>query len=84
MPHVPVDGRAFRLDLDDRDGALLIAILAGVAWLLYRVARRQGWTGGGRRREGPEEVLRARYARGEIDRATYARMLDDLRRGRVA
>lgn len=26
-----------------------------------------------------EEILRKRYARGEIDRETYQRMLDDLR-----
>ncbi len=28
---------------------------------------------------GAEAIVRRRYARGEIDRATYERMLDDLR-----
>jgi putative membrane protein len=31
--------------------------------------------------ETPEEILKRRYASGEIDRDTYQRMLDDLRGG---
>lgn len=61
-----------------------IAILAAVIWLVYRVARSQGWTREGRGHDRPEEILRERYARGEIDRETYDRMLEDLRRGRAA
>lgn len=40
--------------------------------------------------EGParppraEDIVRARYARGEISREEYERMLSDLRRGRAA
>lgn len=57
-----------------------IAVLALVVWLIIRLTRdggRRGVAGGDR----AEEVLRERYARGEIDRETYERMLDDLRRG---
>lgn len=61
-----------------------IAILAGVIWLVYRIAKSQGWIGKGRGRARSEEVLRERYARGEIDRETYKQMLEDLRRGRAA
>lgn len=32
------------------------------------------------RREPPEQALKRRYANGEIDRATYERMLEDLRK----
>lgn len=31
--------------------------------------------------ESPERVLKSRYARGEIDRETYLRMLSDLKAG---
>lgn len=35
---------------------------------------------GDRGQEPPERIVKRRYARGEIDRATYERMLEDLRR----
>ncbi|HVC20992.1 MAG TPA: hypothetical protein VNE16_13000 [Vicinamibacterales bacterium] len=31
----------------------------------------------------PEEIIRRRYARGEIDREAYERMLEDLRQDRT-
>jgi putative membrane protein len=31
--------------------------------------------------ESPDQILKRRYARGEIDRETYERMLEDLRKG---
>jgi putative membrane protein len=59
-----------------------IIILAIVAWLFYRLF--SGARGVGRRPdEGrAEEILRERFARGEIDSATFERMLEDLRRTR--
>lgn len=54
-------------------GAALIAVLV---WALLRTA------GGSRAatREGPEpeEIVKRRYARGEIDRETFQRMVTDL------
>ena len=60
-----------------------VAVVVAVVWLLYRVARGRGWLGEGEE-PSPEEIVRRRYARGEIDRETYERMLEDPRRGRPA
>jgi uncharacterized membrane protein len=48
-------------------------------WLVIRAAttRGQGKGGGADNAEG---ILRERYARGEIDEATYRRMMEELRR----
>jgi len=56
--------------------------LALLVWLIYRLFG--GIRGAGRRPEDgqAEEILRKRFARGEIDRETYERMLEDLRRTR--
>lgn len=64
-------------------GLFWIAVLGGVIWILYRLARSQGWIGAGHRSGRSEEVLRERYARGEIDRETYDAMLEDLARRRT-
>ena len=52
---------------------LLIAGVALVSWLLFSMARKGGSSG-----DPPEAILKQRYAKGEIDRETYERMLDDL------
>ncbi len=52
-----------------------LALVAIVAWALLSSARSRGGA-----RESPEEVLKRRYAEGEIDRDTYQRMLADLER----
>jgi len=52
-----------------------IALAAAVIWALLRAGR--GSTEG--RRESPEEILKRRYAKGEIDRETYERMRTDLK-----
>lgn len=60
---------------------VLVGIVVLVVWAVG-AARRTG--GGGAEppapRQTPEEVLRERYARGEIDDTEYRRRLDELRR----
>ena len=53
-----------------------LAILVLVVWLIARA------TGGfaARGDETPEQTLKRRYARGDIDRDEYQRRLEDLRR----
>lgn len=60
---------------------LVLVVVVAVIWLIVRAA------GGGERRrdhrpetESPEQILKQRYARGEIDREEYERRLADLRR----
>lgn len=52
-----------------------IALVAAVIWALLRAGR--GSTDGPR--ESPEEILKRRYAKGEIDHETYERMRTDLK-----
>lgn len=52
-------------------GAALIAV---VVWALFRSSR--GRMNGSS--ESPQQVLESRYAKGEIDHATYRRMLTEL------
>lgn len=55
---------------------LVVAVVVVVAvWAIARSVVR-----GGSGRESPEELLKRRYASGEIDRAEYERALQDLRR----
>ncbi|HEX6533980.1 MAG TPA: SHOCT domain-containing protein [Gemmatimonadaceae bacterium] len=57
---------------------VVMIVLVAVVW---SVAQRGGFGPGGAPREDrAETLLRERYARGEIDEATYRRMLDELRR----
>lgn len=51
--------------------------------VLVLLVRLVGGTGGGfspRNNETPEQILKRRYAKGEIDREEYQRCLEDLRR----
>lgn len=58
-------------------GLFAAAILAVLVVVLLRIAR----TGAPRRGESAaEETLRQRYARGELSRDEFRRMLEDLRR----
>lgn len=57
-----------------------IVLIALVVWLVIRLTRSGGDAGGGGDRGRAEQILRERYARGEVDRETFERMLDDLRR----
>jgi putative membrane protein len=56
----------------------VVAIFA-VVWLVFRVMRDGGAGGNRAGGDGAETILRERYARGEIDREAYERMLADLR-----
>ena len=58
---------------------LWVAFFGLVAWGAFQLFYvRQG---GGRAADSAEEVLRERFARGEVDAETYERSLDTLRRG---
>jgi putative membrane protein len=55
---------------------LLVPVLIAVLlWGVLRSAREPSRTP-----EPPEEIVKRRYARGEIDRDTYERLLSDLKR----
>lgn len=60
---------------------LWLAILALVVWAVVRIFPNQDREGGGSSSAGttPEETLRQRFARGEIDVEEYERSLDVLR-----
>jgi putative membrane protein len=51
-------------------------LLALLVWALLR-----GRGGSERPTEPPEQILKRRYAKGEIDRETYQRILTDLKGG---
>ena len=54
----------------------IVAALVTVLWFaLSRGGRR-----GGSAEDSPERLLKWRYAKGELDRETYERMREDLRR----
>ena len=57
-----------------------LALFAGLIWALLRSAQRQRPGGAERPGESAEDILKRRYAKGEIDRDTYQRMLQDLER----
>ncbi len=52
------------------------AVIFGVIYLLVAVAGRGGRDGG--REKTPLEILKARYARGEIDREQFEQMKKDI------
>ncbi len=53
-----------------------IGVLVAIIWLL---ARTSSSTGGGAA-QSAEEILKRRYAKGEIDEDEYSRRLEDLRK----
>lgn len=59
----------------------LVGLLALVAWLVVRVLPNQRSGNGfpGARADSAQEILRARFARGEIDAGEYERSLNVLR-----
>jgi len=58
-------------------GVWWIIVLAAIVALVWFVVAGRGRGSGD---PDPERQLKKRYAAGEIDRGTYQRMLEDLRR----
>lgn len=56
---------------------LVIAGIAAIVWFVINTTQRRGDKGD---EESPEEILKRRFAKGEIDQETYERMLQDLRK----
>ncbi len=56
-----------------------LVALAVLLWIAWMMMQRRGGIGGPPE-DRAEAQLRERFARGEIDEATYRRMLDELRR----
>ena len=54
---------------------LIVGAVVAVIWFVTSSFRR-----GAGSEESPEQALKRRYAKGEIDRETYERMLGDLRK----
>lgn len=57
-----------------------LLLLVAVVVVVWALVRRSGGAGQPEGEDRAEAVLRERYARGEIDEATYRRMLDEIRR----
>jgi putative membrane protein len=54
-----------------------IAVLLLLVWVITRTA---GSGSSGRTDDTPEQILKRRYARGELDRDDYERRLSDVRK----
>ena len=54
---------------------LVVLVIVVGAWYALSAMRQGGFKG-----ESPEDILKRRYANGEIDGETYDKMLDDLRK----
>ena len=52
-----------------------VVLLAAIAWGLLRIGRGAA----DRPHEAPEDILKRRYASGELDREAYERMRADLK-----
>lgn len=59
--------------------ALLVLVILGIVWLVRNLVSGSG--GGRSDGDGAEEILRRRYASGEISREEYHRLREDLRSG---
>lgn len=57
---------------------VLLVALVGLVWVVGQ--RSGGFGNAGRMEDRAEAALRERFARGEIDEATFQRMRDELRR----
>ncbi|KKM10314.1 hypothetical protein SY88_14495 [Clostridiales bacterium PH28_bin88] len=57
------------------NGLIWIGIVVGIVVLIARLVQQPG---GGRRPDSPLDILKRRYAAGEITREEFARMKDEL------
>lgn len=55
---------------------LIILAIVAVVWFLVSTGQKRRNASD----DSPEQILKRRYARGEIDHETYERMLDELRK----
>lgn len=53
-------------------------MIGAVVWLVWRAVRGRAAPGGGAGDPSAGEIVKRRYARGEIDRSSYERMLEDV------
>lgn len=62
--------------------AFNLLVIGGFIWLLVwgikRLTNNQGFSSSNNAVQSPKDILKARYARGEINREQYQAMLDDL------
>lgn len=58
---------------------LVLFLIGAVLWTAAMAASRSRALGTGGE-ESPEQILKRRYAKGEIDAESYRRMLDEVRR----
>jgi uncharacterized membrane protein len=58
---------------------VVVLALAALPWLRRSFRKQESSATSGSETPQAEEVLRARYARGELDRNQFLRMLEDLR-----
>lgn len=61
-------------------GLGLLLVLVSILWLVWTATRRSDSGAGPARNPSAEEILKERYARGEIDRNDYEQRLGDLRK----
>lgn len=55
---------------------LIVLVIVAVVWVAISYSRR----GNNSPRESPEQILKRRFAKGEIDREQYEQMLSGLRK----
>ena len=62
-----------------RFAALVLFVAVGLIWLMAMIRKARSRDNKFSEDASAEQILRERYARGELDRAQFAQMLNDLR-----
>ena len=57
---------------------LLALVIAGVVWLVVTLLKKSGGAIGSSPRETPLDILKARYAKGEITKEQFEEMKKDI------
>jgi uncharacterized membrane protein len=76
-PLVPVLGPVF--DQAVTLAVVVVLVFTALPWLMRTVRKHESSASPGSETPQAEEILRARYARGELDRNQFLLMLEDLR-----